>query len=124
MHAAIIFAPIWAITIASTQDSPASNPQEFTHSDQIAGYARAVVGVARAEKFCPGYQRNPANMAALREWMDIQDSDKPELSRQTNAAQQKIASQIQKLGSPSWCASILGLFGPEGTLARGLLEAI
>ena len=60
--------------------TPAPNPQEFTHSDQIAGYASAVVGVARAEKLCPGYQRNPANMAVLREWMAIQDSDKSGLS--------------------------------------------
>ena len=61
-------------------------------------------------------------MASLRKWMAIQDSDKPELSRQTAAAQKKIAAQIEKTGAPSWCASILALFGPEGTLARGLLE--
>ena len=89
MHAAIIFARIWATTIASTQAVPAPSPPEFTHSDQIAGYASAVVGVTRAEKICPGYRRNLANMAALRKWMAIQDSDKPELSRQTIDARQK-----------------------------------
>jgi hypothetical protein len=62
-------------------------------------------------------------MAALRNWMAIQDSDEPKLSRQTIDAQQKIASQIENLGAPSWCASILELFGPDGTLARGLLQA-
>ena len=123
MHPAIIFARIWATTIASTQAVPAPAPPEFTHSDQIADYASAVVGVTRAEKICPGYRRNLANMAALRKWMAIQDSDKPELSRQTTDTQQKIASQIQNLGAPSWCASILELFGPDGTLARGLLQA-
>jgi hypothetical protein len=123
MHPAIIFARIWATTIASTQAVPTPTPPEFTHSDQIAGYASAVVGVTRAEKICPGYQRNLANMVALRKWMAIQDSDKPELSRQTIDAQKKVSSQIETLGAPSWCASILGLFGPEGTLARGLLEA-
>jgi hypothetical protein len=81
------------------------------------------MGVTRAEKIRPGYRRNPTNMAALRKWMAIQDSDKPELSRQTIDAQKKVSSQIETLGAPSWCASILGLFGPEGTLARGLPEA-
>jgi hypothetical protein len=46
-------------------------------------------------------------MAALRKWMAIQDSDKPELSRQTTDTQQKIAGQFENLGSPSWCVSIL-----------------
>jgi hypothetical protein len=123
MYAAIIFAPLLVTTIATTQDAPAPAPPEFTHSDQITGYASAVVGVTRAEKICPGYRRNPTNMAALRKWMAIQDSDKPELSRQTIDSQKKMSSQIETLGAPSWCASILGLFGPEGTLARGLLEA-
>jgi hypothetical protein len=62
-------------------------------------------------------------MAALRKWMAIQNEDNLELSRQTTDAQQKIASQIEKLGAPAWCASILELFGPDGTLARGLLQA-
>jgi hypothetical protein len=123
MHVAIIFARIWATTIASTQAVPAPSPPEFTHSDQIAGYASAVVGVTRAEKICPGYRRNLANMAALRKWMAIQNADNLELSRQTTDAQRKIASQIEKLGAPAWCASILELFGPDGTLARGLLQA-
>ena len=122
MYAAIIFAPL-LVTIAMTQDAPAPAPPEFTHSDQITGYASAVVGVTRAEKICPGYRRNLTNMAALRKWMAIQNADNLELSRQTTDAQRKIASQIEKLGAPAWCASILELFGPDGTLARGLLQA-
>jgi hypothetical protein len=39
MHAAIMFATLRTIVVASTQDLPAPNPPEFTHSDQIAGYA-------------------------------------------------------------------------------------
>ena len=35
MHAAIIFAPLVVITIASPQDAHAQAPPEFTHSDQI-----------------------------------------------------------------------------------------
>jgi hypothetical protein len=31
-------------------------------------------------------------------------------------------AQIKVVGVESWCASIVGLFGPEETLARGLLE--
>ena len=123
MHAAITFVPLLVIAIASVQDAPGPAPANFTHSDQIAGYASAVVGVTRAEKMCPGYRRNRANMAALRKWMAIQDSDKTELSRQTIDATQKTSTQIEKVGAASWCASILELFGPEGTLARGLLEA-
>ncbi len=122
MLAQIIFAP-WLATIATVQDAPAPAQPEFTHSDQITGYASAVVGVIHAEKVCPGYRRDPANMAALRKWMAIRDSDKAELSRQMIDATQKMSAQIEKLGAPSWCASILELFGPEGTLARGLLEA-
>ena len=93
MHAAIMFATLRTIVVASTQDLPAPNPPEFTHSDQITGYASAVVGVTRAEKIRPGYRRNPINMAALRNWMAIQDSDKPELSHQTIDAQKKVSSQ-------------------------------
>jgi hypothetical protein len=60
MHAAIMFATLRTIMVASTQDLPAPNPPEFTHSDQIAGYASAVAGVTRAEKLCPGYRPNPS----------------------------------------------------------------
>ena len=123
MHAAIIFAPLLVITIAPTQDAPAPAPPEFTHSDQVAGYASAVVAVTHAEKICPGYRRNPATMTALRKWMAIRDSDKSEVSRQTVDAERKMSTQIETLGASSWCASILGLFGPDGTLARGLLRA-
>ena len=38
-----------------------------------------MVGVTRAENL-PKRRRNPTNMASLRKWMAIQDSDKPELS--------------------------------------------
>jgi hypothetical protein len=124
MQAALVFAPMLVITVASTTpDAPAKAPTEFTHSDQIAAYASAVVGVARAEKVCPGYRRNLANMVALRAWMAIRDGDKSELSRQTADAERKMTTQIQASGASSWCASIVGLFGPDGTLARGLLDA-
>jgi hypothetical protein len=124
MQATIVFAPLLVITVASaTQDAPVSAPREFTHSDQIAAYASATVGVAHAEKICPGYRRNLANLVALRAWMAIQDADKAELSRQTADTERKMTAQIKSLGDVAWCANIVGLFGPEGTLARGLLDA-
>jgi len=124
MRVAIILAPLLVITAPSVaQDAGAPAPGKFTHADQIAAYASAVVGVAHAEKTCPGYRRSPATMTALRAWMDIRVGDKSELARQTAEVEQKMSAQIATLGAASWCTSILGLFGPEGTLARGLLEA-
>jgi hypothetical protein len=108
---------------AFIQMAQAPGPTGFTHSDQIAAYASASVGVAQAEKICPGYRRNPANMVALRAWMEIKDSDKLELSRQSAAAERKMTAQIKTGGAANWCSSIVGLFGPQGTLARGLLDA-
>jgi hypothetical protein len=122
MHPTATFASLWVIT-AFLQMAQAPVPTGFTHSDQIAAYASASVGVAQAEKICPGYRRNLANMAALRTWMEIKDSDKLELSRQSAAAEQKMTARIKTSGATSWCSSILGLFGPQGTLARGLLDA-
>jgi hypothetical protein len=124
MTATAIFASLLMITgspIIQTAQAPA--PSGFSHSDQIAAYASATVGAAQAEKLCPGYRRNPTNMAALRTWMEIQDADKVELSREATAAERKMAAQIKAVGAASWCSSIVGLFGPEGTLARGLLDA-
>ena len=124
MTVTAIFASL-LITTASpiVQNAQAPAPRKFTHSEQIAAYASATVGVAQAEKLCPGYRRNPTNMAALRTWMEIKDADKLELSRETTAAERKMAAQIKAGGAASWCSSIVGLFGPEGTLARGLLDA-
>lgn len=123
MQAGILIAPLLVVAVASTPQPAPSAPTEFTHADQIAAYAAATVGVAQAEKICPGYRRNLANMAALRAWMDIQDADKAELSRQMTAAGRKMTTQIKASGASAWCASIVALFGPEGTLARGLLDA-
>src|SRR5580704_2572766 len=114
MTATAIFSSLLMIT-ASPIIQKAQAPGGFSHSDQIAAYASATVGVAQAEKLCPGYRRNLANMAALRTWMEIQDADKLELSRQTTAAERKMAAQIKAVGAASWCSSIVGLFGPEGT---------
>jgi hypothetical protein len=119
MRAGLVLAPL--LTIAVAQDAPA--PAQFTHADQISAYASAVVGVAHAEKTCPGYRRNLANMVALRNWMAIRDGDKAELSRRTAEAEREVTAKINELGAQSWCASIVGLFGPEGNLARGLLDA-
>jgi len=52
MHAAIVFATLRTIVVASTQDLPAPNPPEFTHSDQIAGYAFQG-GRGRVDRFLP-----------------------------------------------------------------------
>jgi hypothetical protein len=124
MTVTAIFASLLMIDASSIiQLAQAPAPGGFSHSDQIAAYASATVGVAQAEKLCPGYRRNPNNMAALRTWMEIQDADKVQLSRETTAAERKMAAQIKAVGGASWCASIVGLFGPEGTLARGLLDA-
>jgi hypothetical protein len=124
MTATVIFASLLLTTASPIiQKAQAPAPQKFTHSDQIAAYASATVGVAQAEKLCPGYRRNLTNMVALRSWMEIRDADKLELSRETTAAERKMAAQIKTVGAASWCSSIVGLFGPEGTLARGLLDA-
>jgi hypothetical protein len=123
MRAAIVFVPHLVIAVASTPEPAPRVPTTFIHADQIAAYASATVGAAHAEKICPGYRRNLANMAALRAWMAIQDADKAELSRQMADAERKMAAQIKASSPSAWCAAIVGLFGPEGTLARGLLDA-
>jgi len=123
MYAAIIFAPLLVIRIATTQDAPLQPRQSSRISDQITGYASAVVGVTRAEKNLPGYRRNPTNMAALRKWMAIQDSDKPELSRQTIDSQKKMSSQIETLGAPSLVRFYPWIIWPGGNTRSGLLEA-
>jgi len=122
MHSTATFASLWMVT-AFLQMAQTPGPTRFTHTDQIAAYASASVGLAQAEKICPGYRPNQANMLALRAWMEIKDGDKLELSRQLAAAQRKMTAQIKTGGAASWCSSIVGLFGPQGTLARGLLDA-
>jgi hypothetical protein len=125
MTATVIFASflVAASPVIHLAQAPAPAQKKFSHADQIAAYASAIVGTAQAEKLCPGYRRNPTNMAALRSWMAIQDADKAALQRETTAAVQKMGAQIKSIGATSWCSSIVGLFGPEGTLARGLLDA-
>ena len=123
MQAASVLASL--LTIAASpilQKAQSPAPGQYTHADQIAAYATATVGVAQAEKICPGYRRHPTNMAALRTWMEIKDADKVELSRQTAAAERTMMAKIKAEGASAWCISIVALFGPEGTLARGLLD--
>jgi hypothetical protein len=81
-----------------------------------------IAGVARAEKVCTSYQANWATLAVVRTKLAIRAEDRPELSRLVQQVERKVSAQIEELGVATWCASILGLFGPDGTIAPGLLE--
>jgi hypothetical protein len=94
----------------------------LAHSDQIEAYASIIAGATRAEKACTGYRTNMAALAEVRAKLAIRAADRPELSRLVQAVERKVSVQIEEFGVASWCASILGLFGPDGTIVPGLLE--
>jgi hypothetical protein len=99
-----------------------TSPAGTAHYDQIEFYASVIAGAARAEKICEGYRTNITVLGGLRAKMAIRIEDRPEVERRARQAERHLSAQIEQTGVASWCASILGLFGPDGTIMPGLLE--
>jgi hypothetical protein len=123
MRFAVVLPLLFLVPIDSEPGSPIkpSDPG-VAHSDQIEAYASMIAGATRAEKVCTGYRTNIATLAGVRTKLAIRAEDRPELSRLVQQVERKVSAQIEELGVTSWCASILGLFGPDGTIVPGLLE--
>jgi hypothetical protein len=123
MRFTVVLPLLFLVPIDSEPGSPIkpSDPG-VAHSDQIEAYASMIAGATRAEKVCTGYRTNIATLAGVRTKLAIRAEDRPELSRLVQQVERKVSAQIEELGVTSWCASILGLFGPDGTIVPGLLE--
>jgi hypothetical protein len=97
-------------------------PGGAAHSDQVEFYASVIAGAARAEKICEGYRTNVTVLAGVRAKMAIRVEDRPEVSRQVQQFERMVSDQIEHIGVASWCAAVLRIFGPNGSIVPGLLE--
>ena len=98
--------------VAQAPASPAS---------PLDNYAEAASTTIIAEQACPGVQVRAGQLTTLRLAARINAGQEPALQEKLRSRASQVRQQLAAVGREAWCAEALASFGPQGTVAKGIL---
>ncbi|MCJ2090692.1 hypothetical protein MKK88_32620 [Methylobacterium sp. E-005] len=87
----------------------------------LDNYADAATTTIIAEQSCPGVQMKAGQLTNLRLAARVNTGQEPALQEKLRTRATQVRQQLAEVGRDAWCANALAAFGPEGTVARGVL---
>lgn len=87
----------------------------------LDSYADAATTTIIAEQSCPGVQMKAGQLTNLRLAARVNTGQEPVLQEKLRTRAAQVRQQLAEVGRDAWCASALAAFGPNGSLARGVL---
>ena len=98
--------------VAQAPASPAS---------PLDNYAEAASTTIIAEQACPGVQVRAGQLTTLRLAARVNAGQEPALQEKLRSRASQVRQQLAAVGREAWCAEALASFGPQGTVAKGIL---
>jgi hypothetical protein len=87
----------------------------------LDNYADAATTTIIAEQACPGVQVKAGQLTNLRLAARVNTGQEPVLQEKLRTRATQVRQQLATVGRDAWCANALQAFGPEGTVAKGIL---
>ncbi|MCJ2126232.1 hypothetical protein [Methylobacterium sp. J-077] len=101
---------------AQTPPAPAAAP-----SSPLDNYAEAAATTIIAEQSCPGIQVKAGQLTTLRLATRVVAAQEATLQEKLRTRATQVRQQLAVDGREAWCAQALAAFGPQGSVAKGIL---
>jgi hypothetical protein len=87
----------------------------------LDNYADAASTTIIAEQACPGIQVRAGQLTTLRLAARVNPGQEALLEQKLRTRSTQVRQQLAAVGREAWCAEALAAFGPQGTVAKGIL---
>jgi len=98
---------------------PSSAPTVAT--SPLDNYAAAAATTIIAEQACPGVQVRAGQLTTLRLAARVNAGQEAMLEEKLRTRATQVRQQLAADGREAWCSAALAAFGPDGTVAKGVL---
>jgi hypothetical protein len=109
---------IWSLVLAGPACAQAPAPPTPSPLDN---YAEAAATTIIAEQACPGIQVKAGQLTTLRLATKVGAAQEPILQEKLRTRATQVRQQLAADGREAWCAQALAAFGPQGSVAKGIL---
>jgi hypothetical protein len=106
-----------SVSPAAAQGAPAA-PSPLSPLD---AYAEAAATTIIAEQNCPGVHLFAGRLTSLRLAAKVAPAQEAALVEKLKARATALRQSLATDGQTAWCAAAFAAFGPDGTIARGVL---
>lgn len=110
--------PTLALTLCLAGTAAAQVPAAPSPLDS---YASAAATTIIAEQACPGVQVRAGQLTTLRLAARVNAGQEAMLEEKLRTRATQVRQQLAADGRDTWCAQALAAFGPEGSVAKGIL---
>lgn len=87
----------------------------------LDSYAEAASTTIIAEQACPGVQVRAGQLTTLRLAARVNPGQEAVLEEKLRTRASQVRQQLAADGREAWCSQALAAFGPQGTVAKGVL---
>ncbi|MEE7449274.1 hypothetical protein MRF4_16525 [Methylobacterium radiotolerans] len=114
--------PTLALTLSLAGTAAAQVPASpAAPSSPLDNYASAAATTIIAEQACPGVQVRAGQLTTLRLAARVNAGQEAMLEEKLRTRATQVRQQLAADGRETWCAQALAAFGPEGSVAKGIL---
>ncbi|MCJ2133190.1 hypothetical protein MKK69_03770 [Methylobacterium sp. J-026] len=110
-----------ALVLAGPACAQAPSPAPVAPASPLDGYAEAAATTIIAEQSCPGVQVKAGQLTTLRLGARVNAGQETVLQEKLRTRASQVRQQLAADGREAWCAGALAAFGPQGSVARGIL---
>jgi hypothetical protein len=96
-------------------------PVTTSPASPLDSYADAASTTIIAEQACPGLQVRAGQLTTLRLAARVNAGQEAALEAKLRSRAVQVRQQLAAIGREAWCAEALAAFGPQGTVAKGIL---
>lgn len=126
MRATRLFGVVLALALASPAGAQAPGPPAAaavpaSPPSPLDSYAAAASTTIIAEQACPGVQVRAGQLTTLRLAARVNPGQEAVLEEKLRTRASQVRQQLAADGREAWCAEALAAFGPQGTIAKGVL---
>jgi hypothetical protein len=126
VRATRLFGVVLALVLASPAGAqapglPAAAAVPASPPSPLDSYAAAASTTIIAEQACPGVQVRAGQLTTLRLAARVNPGQEAVLEEKLRTRASQVRQQLAADGREAWCAEALAAFGPQGTIAKGVL---
>ncbi|MCJ2051506.1 hypothetical protein [Methylobacterium sp. J-070] len=96
-------------------------PAPPASASPLDNYAAAAATTIIAEQTCPGVQVRAGQLTTLRLAARVNAGQEAVLEEKLRIRAAQVRQQLAADGRDAWCTDALAAFGPQGTVAKGIL---
>lgn len=96
-------------------------PAPSVPASPLDGYADVAAATIIAEQACPGVQVKAGQLTTLRLAARIGPGQEAILQEKLRTRASQVRQQLAADGRDAWCGQALAAFGPQGSVAKGVL---